>query len=409
MNAARTNTAKTTTSRGLMGGHSMRLFSLFGIEIRLDLSVAIIFFLIVVSLGSGVFPMWHPDWGMGLIWGTALVSGLLFFVSLLAHELSHSLVSAHYGIPVPRITLFLFGGMAETSREPDRPKVEFLVAIAGPLMSLLIAVVCSWLAMRGVDGSGFMTRMEEGDAEVMSALSPVATSLLWLGTINLVLAVFNMIPGFPMDGGRVFRAVVWGITGDQLKATRWASNMGRYFGWLLMALGIVSVLGGGGFGGLWWILIGWFISGLASMSYRQLVMDRALRGYRVDDLMRTRVEEVEAGMPLPAFVEQCLMHSGQQVWPVMEQGMMQGVVSLSAVAGMSEEKRRDKYVRDVMRPLQDGAWLEAGTSVRDAFRQLAQAGDEPLPVLRGGRMVGLIQHGDILKWLSLHDSGMGAP
>lgn len=385
------------------GRHEVSLFRIFGIEIRLDASVIIIFLLIVFSLGSGLFPQWHPDWSPALTWGTALVSGVLFFISLLAHELSHSVVSQHYGIPVPRITLFLFGGMAQTSREPDRPKVEFLIAIAGPLMSLLIFLACTALVFAMVDGEALLQSLAEEDETAFAALSPVATSLLWLGTINLVIAVFNMIPGFPMDGGRVFRAIMWGITGDQVRATRWASYGGRLFGWFLMAMGVLSLFGGGGLGGIWWILIGWFISSLASMSYRQLLMDTALRGHRIADLMRTRFEEVEASMALPEFVERCLLHSSQQVWPVMENGRMLGLVSLSHVARLPEDSRRGKTVRDVMQAQQEGRYLKPETRVRDAFNELAGGGDEPLPVIRHGRMVGLIHHSDILKWLSLHD------
>lgn len=387
----------------MLGSHSLSLFRIFGIEVRLDISVIIIFLLIVFSLGNGVFPLWHPDWSPGLTWTTALVSGVIFFISLLAHELSHSVVSQHYGIPVPRITLFLFGGMAETSREPDRPKVEFLVAIAGPLMSLLIAIVCTNIAFRMVGDVEIMDALNAGDQEAFSQLGPVATSLLWLGSINLIIAIFNMIPGFPMDGGRVFRAAIWGLTGDQVKATRWASNGGRYFGWFLMAMGVVSLFGGGGLGGIWWILIGWFISNLAAMSYRQLITDRALKRFKISDLMRTRFEEVRPDMPLPEFVDQCLLRSPQTIWPVVEDGRLQGIVALSAVKQLPEDERRSKSVRDVMTPLDSVDYLEPDTGATDALQSLVRAGDEPLPVIRDGRMVGLIQHGDILRWMSLHD------
>lgn len=383
--------------------HSMPLFTIFGIEVRLDISVLIIFFLIVFSLGNGIFPQWHPEWSQELIWGTALVSGILFFASLLAHELAHSVVSQRYGIPVPRITLFLFGGMAETSREPDEPKMEFWVAIAGPLMSFLISIVCSNLAFWITGDSNLVTRITSGDNEAVAQVGPVATSLLWLGSINLILAVFNMIPGFPMDGGRVFRAIIWGITGDQIKATRWASNGGRYFGWTLMALGVLTLLGGGGLGGLWWILIGWFISSLATMSYKQLVTDRALRGFKVSDLMRTRFDYVAANVSLPDFIDQYLLRSTQQLWPVIDDDNLVGVVSLSDMIELSEAERQNKLVGDVIRPLSSQNYLEPDTSADEAFQHLAGAGDEPVPVITRGKIVGLIQRGDILRWMSLHD------
>lgn len=390
---------------GEPASYSIALFRIFGIEIRLDASVIIIFLLIVFSLGRGLFPQWHPQWSSLLSWSTALASGVLFFVSLLAHELSHSVVSQYYGIPVPRITLFLFGGMAQPSREPDSPKVEFLVAIAGPLMSLLVFIICLGLVMTMTDSAALLETIEQGEEAPFASLGPITTSLLWLGTINLIIAVFNMIPGFPMDGGRVFRAAIWGLTGNLVKATRWASYGGRFFGWFLMAMGVLSLFGEGGFGGIWWILIGWFISSLASMSYRQMLMDNHLRGYRIADLMRTRVEEVNATMELPDFVEQCLQRSSQQLWPVVENGRILGFVSLSDVADIPEHQRRGHSVRDVMKPWEESRHIKPATPVQEAFNRLVASGDEPIAVVHEGKMVGLIHHSDILKWLSLHEEG----
>lgn len=403
--AATSENRKGTDSRGGFGSHSLRLFSLFDIEIRLDISVLIIFTLIVFSLGSGVLPQWHPEWSPALLWGTAIVSGLVFFASLLAHELSHAVVSQHFGIPVPRITLFLFGGMAEAEREPDRPKVEFLVAIAGPLMSLLIAVVCINLAFWLVGDRSVVESLGEGDVEVMSTLGPVATSLLWLGMINMVIAIFNMIPGFPMDGGRVFRAVIWAATGDLLKATRWASNLGRYFGWTLMFLGIFSVVSGEGLGGVWWILIGWFISSLAAMSYRQQLVDSELRGRKVSDLMRTHFETVDANTSLSEFVDDYLLRSAQEVWPVLEGGRLLGVASLSRVRSLPPEQRGGKTVLDVTVPATSMDSLDPDEPAREALRHLGRVGDEALPVVRSDQVVGLLKQADVLKWLSVGGHG----
>ena len=401
----RSNKRNDGNTSGGLGSHALRLFRLFGIEIRLDVSVLIIFALIVFSLGSGVLPQWHPEWSASLLWTTAIVSGVVFFASLLAHELSHSVVSIYYGIPVPRITLFLFGGMAEAEREPDRPKVEFLVAIVGPLMSFLIAIVCINLAFWLVDDPGVVQRLNEGNIEAMSAFGPVATSLLWLGMINMIIAIFNMIPGFPMDGGRVFRAVIWAATGDQLKATRWASNLGRYFGWTLMFLGILSLFGGQGLGGIWWILIGWFISSLATMSYRQQVVSSGLRDRKVSDLMRTHFESVGAGVPLSEFVDEYLLRSTQEVWPVMDGDELVGVTSLARVTELPAEQRSDKVVRDVTVPATTMDSLDAEESAREALQRLGQGGGEALPVVSSGRVVGLLKHSDVLKWMSLMGQG----
>jgi Zn-dependent protease len=382
--------------------HSIPLLTLFGIEIRLDPSVLIIFFLIVYSLGNSVFPQWHPDWGTALSWSTAFVSGILFFASLLAHEFSHSLVAQRYGIPVPRITLFLFGGMAEISEEPDRPKIEFFVAIAGPLMSILISIICSNLAFWITNDPEVIDRLLAGDEIALAELGPVSTSLFWLGTINMVLAVFNLIPGFPMDGGRVFRAIAWALTGDRVKATRWASNLGRYFGWSLMALGFISLFQGAGFISIWWILIGWFISNLAATSYKQLLANRFLQGFKVADLMRTKFELVSPNVPVIQFIDHHLLRSTQQLWPVVEGNRMIGVVTMSDVVNLSPEARASRSLRDILRPAASIHFLEPDTNVQDALEYITNA-EESVPVVEGGMIVGLIQRNDIIKWMSLHE------
>ena len=382
--------------------HSIPLLTLFGIEIRLDPSVLIIFFLIVYSLGNSVFPQWHPDWGTALSWSTAFVSGILFFASLLAHEFSHSLVAQRYGIPVPRITLFLFGGVAEVSEEPDRPKIEFLVAIAGPLMSILISIICSNLAFWITNDPEVIDRLLAGDEFALAELGPVSTSLFWLGTINMVLAVFNLIPGFPMDGGRVFRAIAWALTGDQVKATRWASNLGRYFGWSLMALGFISLFQGAGFISIWWILIGWFISNLAATSYKQLLANRFLKGFKVADLMRTKFELVSPQVPVIQFIDHHLLRSTQQLWPVVEGNRMIGVVTMSDVVNLSPEARASRSLRDILRPAASIHFLEPDTNVQDALKYITNA-EESVPVVEGGMIVGLIQRNDIIRWMSLHE------
>ena len=376
---------------------------IFGIEVRLDVSVLVIFGLIVYSLGSTVFPGWHPDWSAALTWTTALATGVLFFASLLAHELSHSVVAQAHGIRVPRITLFLFGGMAEMEREPASPKVEFLTAIAGPAMSLVLGVIFANLAT-WLGGPGFLERIGEGQESALAGLSPLATACVWLGAVNLVLAVFNLIPGFPLDGGRVFRAIMWGITGDQVLATRWASNLGRYFGWTLMAFGAWTLVQGG-LQGLWLILIGWFLTHLARASYSQLLTQRALGGLQVEDLMRTRFDQVDRNTAVSDFIDDYLLRSAQLLWPVVQDDRPIGTISLTDVVNIDEPERRLRKVDEVMRPLVAEQMIAPDQTGRRILELLAAAGEEPLPVIRDGRVVGLIHRSDILKWLALHRLG----
>jgi Zn-dependent protease/predicted transcriptional regulator len=379
----------------------VRLFRIFGIEIRLDVSVAIIFFLIVYSLGAGLFPSWHPDWPPLTNWLTALGAGVMFFASLLAHELSHSLVAQRFGIRVPRITLFLFGGVAEIESEAETPQAEFTIAIAGPIMSLALGVLFTGIATLSV-GESVLARLVEDPEGAMAELGPVVTACIWLGSVNILLAIFNMIPGFPLDGGRVFRAAVWRVTGNHLLATRMASTTGKWFGWALMGLGLWNLLALKNLGGLWFILIGWFLSHLATASYAQLLTQRALRSLKVGDVMRTRFDSVPADASVEDFVENYLLRSSQLLWPVMEGDRVLGVVSQGDVAGVPMSERRGKRVTDVMAELPGNRTIDADALATKALNALLGAGDEPVAVIRNGRVVGLVRGSDMLRWIMLH-------
>jgi Zn-dependent protease/predicted transcriptional regulator len=386
------------------GRSSLRLFTIFGIEIRLDVSVLIIFGLIVYSLGAGVFPDWHPQWPPSTVWLTAFGAGILFFASLLAHELSHSLVARRFGIRVPRITLFLFGGMAEIESEAETPGAEFAIAIAGPLMSLAIAAVCMSIAGRGLEGrelDALLSDPEQGLAQV----SPAITVSLWLGSVNLMLAIFNMVPGFPLDGGRVARAIMWRVTGDRMRATWYATNAGKWFGWGIMGLGLWQLAAYRSLGGLWLILIGWFLSHLASQSYAQAHAQRLLGSLRTRDIMRTRFDRVVQDLPVTTFVDDCLLKSNQVLWPVMDGERCIGTVSLAEVMATPVEQRAALRVADISRPLQESGAIDSTLPATRASQILAASQDHPVPVLEGGRVVGLLRSSDILKWLLLNERG----
>jgi Zn-dependent protease/predicted transcriptional regulator len=378
----------------------MRLFNVLDIEIRLDMSVVLIFGLIVYSLGGGLFPEWHPDWTPALRWATAFAGGFMFFASLLAHELAHSLVARRLGIRVPRITLFLFGGVAEIEAEAETPQAEFAIAIAGPLMSLALGFVFGALAGLGMGGG--VAGVFEQPQSAIAGLDPVLTVALWLGSVNLMLALFNMIPGFPLDGGRVFRAAVWRVTGDHLLASRLASTAGRWFGWALMAYGAWSLLATRDPGGLWLVMIGWFLSHLASSTFSQILAERALRSLKVRDVMRTRFDTVPATATLDDFVENYLLRSSQGVWPVVEEGRVTGLVANEDVIGLPVADRGRRRVRDVMTELGRAHTLDADTQATHALRALLAAKETPVAVLRDGTVVGLVLGSDVLRWITLH-------
>jgi Zn-dependent protease len=252
--------------RGERSRSGFALGRLFGIEVRVDWSLSFIFALIALDLGAGVFPRWHPDWSVALCWGVALTAALLFFASVLAHELSHALVARARGIAVPRITLFLFGGVAELAEEPRTPGSEFLIAIVGPLTSL--AIGAGALVATGLLAGPLLPDMSSAleSSSLLEQLGPLPTLLLWLGPVNVTLGLFNLIPGFPLDGGRVLRSALWKITGDAAKATRWAARSGQLVAVFMMVGGGMIALGGNAMQGVWLALLGWFLYRAASSS-----------------------------------------------------------------------------------------------------------------------------------------------
>lgn len=382
-------------------GDGLKLFQVFGIEIRLDVSVAIIFALIVYSLAAGLFPQWHPDWDALTAWSTALVAGLLFFASLLAHELAHSLVARRFGIRVPRITLFLFGGVAEIESEAKTPGAELIIALAGPLMSAVLGLSFTGLATGSLDPEVLARLVEDPDV-AMASVSPGITACVWLGSVNMMLAIFNLIPGFPLDGGRVFRALVWRVTGNPLQATRWAATTGKYFGWILMGIGLWNLLAHKSFGGLWLMLIGWFLSHLATASYAQTLAQHTLSALRVRDVMRTRFDRVPGGATLEDFVEEYLLRSTQILWPVDGPGGIVGAISFDDVAAVPVGERGRTSVSSVMTPIAKLRVLDSSTVATDALNMLMRAQDRPTLVVDGQRVVGLIRASDIMRWVLLH-------
>jgi Zn-dependent protease/predicted transcriptional regulator len=386
-------------------GFGVRLGRLGGVEVRLDWSVLVIFALVVARLGTGLLAQWHPDWGPGLRWSLAFGAGVTFFGSILLHELAHSWMAGWYGIPVARITLFLFGGVSEMQGEPNKPGQELAIAIVGPLMSFAIGVACTAGGL-ALAGPGFQGRLEADPVAAVAGLGPLATVLLWLGPVNVLLGAFNLVPGFPLDGGRVLRAALWQATGDLMKATRWAALVGQGVAWGLVALGLYQIFGGN-FGGLWLVLIGWFLLRAARSTGFELIVRHALEGLRVGDLMRTRFEVVRADVPLARFVDEQLLRSAQTAWPVMEEDRVIGVVTLDDVAALPEERRPGLTVRDAMRSLH--ARLTPDEPGRDAVRAMVASPDEAVPVIEGDRIVGLLHRGDILRWLALHhEQAVGA-
>ncbi|MGH2520980.1 MAG: site-2 protease family protein, partial [Anaerolineales bacterium] len=289
---------------------------IFGINIEVDWSWVFIFLLVTWNLAGGVFPELHPDWGPGLNWIVGIAASLLFFGSVLAHELAHSLVAVARGLPVRRITLFMFGGVSNIEREPPSPATEFLVAIVGPLTSLGLGVLFSFL---GSANAARLGRALDDPARMLAELGPVSTLLLWLGPINIVLGIFNLIPGFPLDGGRVLRSLLWAITNNLKQATRWASWVGQAVAWLFIIGGIAMIFGvrlpffGSGFlSGLWLAFIGWFLNNAAAQSYQHVVVEDLLEGVPVARLMRADAPTAAPDITVSRLVDEYLMGTDER-------------------------------------------------------------------------------------------------
>lgn len=385
-----------------------RIARIAGIELHIDWSLLVIFFIITFSLSAGVFPQWHPDWSQSLAWAVGIAAALLFLFSVLVHELSHALVGRMHGIEVKRITLFIFGGAAQMENEPLDWHGELQTAIIGPVVSLIIGGLCIAL-------TGFIINPLEFNPENMreslAALGVLATLLLWLGQINLVLAIFNMVPAFPLDGGRVLRAVLWGITRDLRRATRWASTLGQAFAWFLIAAGFamilglhVPVFGTGIIGGLWLCLIGWFLNNAALLSYWQLVIRESLRNVPVTRLMQTRFQGVPPDLTVDQLVEDYLLHSDQMDFPVMANGHLVGTISQQQVRKLARTAWRTTTVGSIMSPFDAKAQVGPHDDVQKAMSLLASGKASYIPVIDEEQVCGLIRRADILKWFSLYEN-----
>ena len=364
----------------------IKLGRIFGIEIALHYSWFLIAFLLTFSLAAHVRHV-NPSWGGPLAWGTAIVGAALFFVALLAHELAHSLVAKARGLGVRSITLFALGGVSDIETEPADAKTEFWMAIVGPITSFAIGVVAL----------AFATTL--GWRPFDTPASPTLVMLTWLGWINVALAVFNLIPGFPLDGGRVLHALTWWATGDAARSTRIATRAGQVVAVGFIVLGIVRFFGGAGMHGLWLVFIGWFLLQAASASRAHLEMGEQLRGLTVADVMATDYPTVDATTSLRAFVEEHLLSTGHRCFVVVEHGATLGLITPHEVKNVERARWPDVAVRDVARPVAELRTIAAEAPAADALEALAREDVNQLPAMRAGRIVGLVSRGRLMRLL----------
>jgi Zn-dependent protease/predicted transcriptional regulator len=372
----------------IMFKNAVQLFEIFGFKLKVDPSWLLIAALIVWSLSTSYFPPALPGETATFYTVLGIIAMLGMFISLILHELSHSLVARSYGLKVGGITLFIFGGVAELEEEPHDPKSEFLIAIAGPLMSLFLAALFYGVATLA--------------APQAQAGSSYASAVFgYLALINLVLAVFNMIPAFPLDGGRVLRALIWGVTQDLLRATRISSRIGTVFGLFLMLTGALAVFTGGGIGGFWQILIGFFILNASNGSYQNLLVKAALRGKTAQQLMSETLYTVDAEASLAELVDDVMLRHGVSFVPVLSGEILMGYADTAGVRSVAKEDWGSRSVREILVPAEADNTVAADTPLNEVFKFMMKSSRRKLMVVEGRRLVGVISLSDLMHHMAL--------
>jgi Zn-dependent protease len=362
-----------------MFGRRIKLFRLLGFDVWIDLTWLILGVLIAWSLAAGLFPALIPGLTTVQYWAMALfgVAGLL--LSIVLHEFSHSLVARRFGMPIGGITLFIFGGIAEMEDEPPKAKAEFVMAIAGPIASLVLA---------------FLFYQLYGARAALGLSAPVSAVLLYLSLLNGILAIFNLLPAFPLDGGRVLRAILWGVRKDIHWATFIASRIGAGFGWALVIAGGWFFIQGNLIGGMWWVLIGLFLRGAALGSYRQLMLQRRLQGTRVGEIMNPHPVSVPASTPLDRLLNHYVAGYHQRQFPVVDGDLLVGCID----ADQARRFPRDEWSRHEVRELATGC-PEDGTLTPDADASRAVSA---LSRRRSGLLL-VVEHGALMGTPSVAD------
>jgi Zn-dependent protease len=364
----------------------IKLGRIFGIEIGLHLSWFIIALLITLSLADQ-FHALNSNWGEGVIWATAIGTSLLFFAAIVAHELSHAMVARARHLPVRSITLFALGGVAQIEREAGEPSTEVFMGLAGPAMSALIGVLC------------LVAAWALGWTPLEIPGTPLLALLMWLGYINLSLAIFNLIPGFPLDGGRVLRGIIWWMSGDGLRATRIAARIGQVVALGFIITGIVRFFMGAGIGGLWISFIGWFLLEAARESRRQVEVSSHLSGIRAGDLLERECEVVSGHDNLQTFVDEHLLRTGNQCFLVRDGHGIEGIITPYEVAATDRASWPYTTIDQAMRPLDQLPAVTPDTPIAEAIEIMDQEDANELPVVREGRIEGFITRGGVLRLL----------
>jgi len=364
----------------------IKLGTIFGVELGLHYSWLVIALLITFSLVSQFHAVNH-DWSNALVWSTAIITGLLFFACLFAHELSHAIVAKACGIPVHKITLFLLGGVAQIEKEASDPKTEFWMAIVGPITSGVLGM--AMLALARLAGWTLWT----------SATTPGTALLVWLGYINLALGAFNMIPGFPLDGGRVLHAILWWTMDDAERSKRTAAVVGQIIAVFFIGFGILQFFQGAGLGGLWIAFIGWFLLQAAGATYLQVKSRTLLQGMRVKDVMSADSYAVDPELSLQEFVHEHLLRTGRRFFLVIQDGQLLGAITPNEVRTVESRAWPFTAVRSVMRSADKIHSVSPDIPAMEALETMGREDVNQLPVMSNGRIDGIVSRAHVLQVL----------
>ncbi|MHB1000301.1 MAG: site-2 protease family protein [Armatimonadota bacterium] len=361
---------------------SIRLGKILGIPVSVDISWFVIFALIVYTLSQFVFPRLNPDFTPAMNWIGGIIAALLLFASVLLHELMHSYVAIKNGMDVGGITLFIFGGVSKLKDEPRTPEIELKMAIAGPATSIALAAIF-WMI------SAYGGRALLGDLgwEIIR----------YLALINLSLGIFNLIPGFPLDGGRVFRAILWGSLNNLERATRIASGVGQGFGYMFIAGGFWIMLSGGLLNGLWLVFIGWFLNNAAQQSYQQVALRRALSGVNVHRVMTTDYPHIDPNTTLDQFVHDYLLQYDYSAFPVTEGENFLGIITVNEIRDIPREQWHDTTVGQIARPPEEERVIDENDDAFEALMHMAEGNTPRLLVIHDGKLKGMVVQESIIN------------
>jgi len=362
------------------------LFKLLGFEVRIDMSWFIIAFVVTWSLAEGLFPFYYKNLSKGTYWWMGACGALGLFVSIVFHEICHSVVARRYGLRIKGITLFIFGGVAEMAEEPESAKAEFMMALAGPVSSVLLGLGFYGVGVVG-GGAGWPV--------------PVKGIFEYLAMINGLLAGFNLLPAFPLDGGRMLRSVLWGWKENLGWATRIASRIGSGFGLGMIIGGVFIVLRGNLLTGIWWFMIGMFLRSASLMSYRQMLMRRALEGERVGSFMEPNPVTVPPVISVERLVEDYIYRHHFKMFPVVGLGRLMGCVTIKKVKEVPRGEWGQRRVGELVEPCSSDNTISPEADAIKALSIMNRTRTSRLMVVDGDRLVGIIALKDMLKFLSL--------